>query len=428
MAVAPSGPVVWLIHGTWSRHAEWTHPVSPLVKTLRAALGPDVTIETLVWRGRNRMFDRHSAVEQLCKAVRTRGWSPGRTFAVALATAATSLRTPCCLDPKLFDGVVTLNTPFLNELPRSSRVLGAHAALLVLGALIVPTAYLHQSPALELLLGLLIGAAIALVGVFLFSGAIAIVDASRVSEHTLERFLRTGKWPLAQARESAPVLCINTTDDEPFGWLDAAAALINLPYLLLHRLGFLVIFVGMALLHWFQRWNFGGATVDIILLALRDRRSGTASGPSRFMTDLYDYYTSSPVAITATQLEYFSTWIWDHAPAPALAGIFAFSVVEHYIMFWCMLALVSLLVSFVVRGLAFGAGFSRAALVASLAFRHKVTLTPLNVTNAQLMLMTEAAGTLQHSALHTKEVIGRLAASWFQAASGLPRPEHDSPS
>jgi len=290
-------------------------------------------------------------------------------------------------------------------------VLAVLLVLLVLTVAFLPGLYMHYSIAVEVLVQLAIG--VVLGGLGYWFVVRPAFQHDRSGEPWLENHLDVRK---RGSRSRARLLCITTADDEAFSWLEGVDALINAPYLLLHRVAFPVTLLGLGLAHWVMRWDFGRNTLEWLQLLLGTSRKARET---RIMDAFADFLTWTPPAVTPEYVHLISTRIWEHAAPALLSAAFVGSVVEHYVIFWGLLALLSLGIAFLIRGLAFGSGFGPRAFVACFLTRHKVTLTPLDFQNTELQVQTKSYGLLFHSALHSSWAIGRDIGDWVSRRKRL---------
>jgi hypothetical protein len=120
-----------------------------------------------------------------------------------------------------------------------------------------------------------------------------------------------------------------------------------------------------------------------------------------------------PPALTGDRIHSISTLIWNQAGLLVRFAILAGSTLEYYLVAWSLLAAGSLAASYLVRGFVFGSGFGPRAFIECLLTRHKVTQTPLDFRNVELLLLQPHGGWLLHGALHDKEWIGKLSGDWL---------------
>ena len=396
---------IWLVHGTWASNAAWTDPSGPLSVGLRERFGEDIPIERFTWTGRNRSLDRRLAAEALRDAVLASPLRPGGHLAVAHSHGGNIVIEALQLDPGLFSAVVTLNTPFFALLPRQALTALAQLFLLLLGIRFSSIPYY-----LALYLGLSARGASAL----LFIVQVAVIPlfmwyvlrhdeavADAVSS-ILDK--RVGGFSKDASALAVPALCIVSADDEAFGWLEMADVLINLPYLLLSYLGFVLSLASIGVGHWIFQWNFARPLVE------NWAHYALHSKNSEWLTMLF-----GQTRLSATQLQSVSTALWSAGPWP-LTIAFVSSSAVYYVEFYCVLAVTSLVAAYVVRGVFFGSGWGSAAVLEAYLTRHKVMLTPPAMRSAELRFAGRGKGGLFHSSLHSVKHTGHVVADWFLSA------------
>jgi MFS family permease len=109
-------PSFTLLHGTWARHAAWTHPESKLCGALRKRFGEQTEIHSVDWCGWNNVGTRTKGAEKLCKHLRALELAPDdRHFLIAHShggnVALYALTEPDVA--KRVAGVATIATPYL---------------------------------------------------------------------------------------------------------------------------------------------------------------------------------------------------------------------------------------------------------------------------------------------------------------------------
>ena len=412
----PSTTDIWLIHGTWARHARWAEASSPFCEGLRHNSSIPVETHAFSWTGRNRTFDRRVAAENLRATVRSTTPN-GERFAIAHSHGGNIVTEAMRDDPHLFKAVVTLNTPFFSLLPRSLVTVVLHFLLFLGSATVLPSHFLHQSTFAELAIKLGLDAVVVATGYWFLWRPLMRSNPLDLLSNRLAG-LRSTSEP------DPPILCISATDDEAFTWLDAVDAFLNLPYLLLHRLALPVTLGLLTFAHWWWQWDFSTGALEYSAF-FEDHQSmrseaqrSLASGSlptflSVMKSSLIEWYSWTPPALTGDQIHSASTLIWNHEGSFARFATLTVSTFEYFLVFWTLLAVASLGASYLVRGFVFGSGFGPRAFVECLLTRHKVTQTPLDFTNVELLLVDHSREWLLHSALHGEEGIGALSSDWL---------------
>jgi hypothetical protein len=201
-------------------------------------------------------FDRRVAAENLRADVGATTPTGHQRFAIAHSHGGNVVTEAMRDAPRLFNAVVTLNTPFFSLLPRDLGIVILHLVLLLLSVTVLPAHFLHQSLLKEMAISLGLATFLLASGFwFLLRPLLMSGDSLDFISHRLDS-LRSADEP------DPPMLCISATDDEAFTWLDAIDALLNLPYLLLHRLALPATLVLLAFAHWWWQWDFATGTLE----------------------------------------------------------------------------------------------------------------------------------------------------------------------
>jgi hypothetical protein len=120
--------VVFLVHGTWARGAEWTHDDSMFVKSLRTALEPvEIRVRRLCWTGRNTHGQRLQAAQKLRAEIQKSMHDNDAIPHFIIAHSHGGSVVCYALQDKSLSsavrGVICLGTPFLhvhkNQLPKT---------------------------------------------------------------------------------------------------------------------------------------------------------------------------------------------------------------------------------------------------------------------------------------------------------------------
>lgn len=389
----------WLVHGTWARQAPWTLPRSRLRESLQTAFGGQVSFDVLPWTGGNREADREAAATSLIASAEKAQSKPGLKVVIAHSHGGNIAARAAQLRPDLFDAVITLNTPFVARISRDWSVVLLHLIIFVAAIGFTVSSVVHLNAALEFVLGF--GAIGAVVGVFYrFRGRL---------DSALER-AEADMLRDAMVMGRARVLCISTADDEAFGWLEFADTLINLPFLLLHRVALPVILVGMMAAHYFFQWNFSQDTLENTVASLAAAAQGVPS--SDYMSQMF--FGSVPPAPHFDR-SVASAVIYADFPLPAVVALVLLSTVFYFSLFYAVLAAASVIGVIAIRRLVFGVAIGPNALLHSLIARLKVTLTPAYLRQAELHIVQSGESRwLRHSDPYANPLVLRGMTLWLK--------------
>jgi pimeloyl-ACP methyl ester carboxylesterase len=397
MPIQPYTVFTWLIHGTWARQARWTQEGSPLRTALQNDVPAFVRFKLLPWTGRNRAGDREIAAEKLIDSVEKT--SGGRAVRIVVAHShGGNIGALAARDrPDLFDAVITLNTPFIAPVPRDWSVLVVHLLVLMLGVGVLVNWTLHLNYLVEAAIA--IGVTAAVLGPFFLFRDRLISAAQRVLHDTI----------LSDTYgEQTPVLCISTADDEAFGWLEVIDALINIPFLLLHRIAFPVVFVLMVAFHYFFRWEFATNTLELFSIWAQAAAQSTSLGDFASR-----YFFSTPLVLSDENIKSATSYLYNEAPLGLALWLGLLSSFFYFTASFAILASASLLGSVLLRRVVFGARLGPSAFLYALATRLKVTLTPVYLRRAELLFVQSSESRwLRHSDPYANPDVLRLITGW----------------
>lgn len=403
---------IWLVHGTWARHARWVREGSALRDALAEGLQGTVSFRTHAWTGRNRAKDRREAAERLLASVAQAAADADATFIIAhshggnvavhAAAQAADRRARSLAEGQapLADGVVTLNTPFLAFAPRDRGMLLIHAVALLLATQVLVPRFLSLSPAEGLLIasGILLAASVACFLWFALSGAL-------VAFWTL---LEQPPVVSGGSLSGTDVLSLCTPDDEALGWLEAVDAILNLPYLLLHKVALPVSFLALSLTHYVFRWDF--LHLEWLAAALE-----SGQPPAGFRESLL----SPAPEVSAETVTWVSGWLYEEGSLVALVGALALSTASHFALFWSVLAIACLGTIYLTRGIAFGEGFGAFAMLKAFGFRLKVSPSPWFLSSSEVVLVPgQLRGWLRHSDIYANVSALRHMVDWMNHRIG----------
>ena len=401
--------VLWLVHGTWARHARWTREGSFLRRQLQDQLGPSVSFATFGWTGRNAGRDREGATERLVAAVQASSTAGGRRFAIAHSHGGNVAVQAAVRYPDLFDGVITLNTPFLTSVPRNGFVtilslvlagfalaaLAQRAVIGIVGRALEPLDYLYISLALVPIYAVVIAAVVSLRR--RDSGAVFGLDTTAV---------RYGS-----GRGRTRILCVSFADDEATSWLAAFEALSNIPSLFLHRLMLPISLLTVALLHYVSQWTMSG---PVLLFNIRQIMGeyGEVAGREALVSAI-DSLAS--LRFTPEHVTLFSDFMWRDSSPGLFALVFAESVGSYFITGWAFLGLLSIVGTYGIRAVAFGEGFGIRALAGAFLCRLAVSSTPMVSSELDLVIINQdAAWRLRHSAVYENRGVTAEISKWVK--------------
>lgn len=246
--------VVVLVHGTFARRADWTHPDSPLAKTVTSALGGHVLVRPFNWSGRNSHDERLSWGAKLAeKLVELSHHHPKASLHIIAHShggnvAAYALRSPVIRD--LVKNVVCLGTPFIVAYHRDLRptfhvlrvlsIISSASVALFAAVWIAANgvAFFGLSKDIRdldttwLIVGLPVGTVLG-VGLALFTRRLLLRLDRYVETKFAPRLVRMQKEIVTSLREqfgAVPVLNVQARGDEAAGWLRFVDQFASIPY------------------------------------------------------------------------------------------------------------------------------------------------------------------------------------------------------
>jgi hypothetical protein len=170
------------------------------------------------------------------------------------------------------------------------------------------------------------------------------------------------------------VFCISTADDEAFSWLEFIDVLINLPFLLMHKIAMPAVFFVIMVAHYFLRWDFYTPVLEWVAIMLRRAETSKSFGV------LWGIYWDDPIPLTATNLKAIIAFLYNESLALALFVVFASSVC-YFLSLYAILASASLIASMILRHAVFGMPIKANNILLVMGTRLKVTLTPIYLKN-----------------------------------------------
>lgn len=253
---------ITLIHGTYARNAKWTQDSSTFVKEIKKKF-PRVKIDKFLWTSLNSVEARHRASNTLAKKLINDGEK--NHFIIGHSHGGNiCLHTLRNKDVKV-KGIVTINTPFFYVMKRDLRwilrwmIIGL-ITYSILGILFLLSKNMDNSPLLEDLFPLTKTTILIAIGIFsLLSLAIyGLIKSKLITNWILnvhnERSQELVKKINPVLEFEAPMLCINTGEDEAFNWLQLTDNLANIFPLLLSK--------------WFGRLALIGLAIGLFIIEL----------------------------------------------------------------------------------------------------------------------------------------------------------------
>lgn len=395
---------ICLVHGTFAQNAAWTSDSSSLSKMLSDINGVATKIWPLPWTGRNLEKDRWAATDALRSAfddsdARLKvviGHSHGGNIA-----AQALHREPEDSSKDESYALVTLNTPFLNPIRRSAQIVLFHYLALCFGLALFASDLLQdqfkilQSFTWPIFFGLAILMIIFLPLTFsvLYHVPWWLVGKKPPDKPWLNRLGNKKKTD-----HKTRVLCVATADDEALGWLQFIETVLNFSYLILHRFALPIVLVAIIVGHFTMEFDFsrnaiasGTHTVD-----LADKE---VSGVE---VTLYDYLVG-PQLSDKLDIKSISSDLWkvwndepDSFDTFIIVSMSIISILDYFVRFWAILAILGLFGSHLLRAIAFGTGFGVHSLVATFFIRMCVSPVPMEFRNVEF-LEVDSGGWLRHS-------------------------------
>lgn len=420
MAVSSTGApaAVWLIHGTWARRAKWKGEASPMRAALRAKWGGPLDVTAFEWTGRNRARDRDLAARELAAAVVAAGDS-GPRFAIAHSHGGNVTLQAALAEPSLFDGIVTLNTPFLSAKPRNNLLVLLNFALVDLALFAI--AYNGLLAILGRALGVVEYVVLgALLGAILVVTTIALILGFRRRESGVVTHF--GMDMVLYPRGIHPrVLCIGYADDEAVGWLGALDTLSSLPGLLLHRIAFPLVLLLIAGLHYAFTWELAGPSV-LFNISRFMSEYGAVWGNAA-VAGFLDRIALQNLALLPDDVRELSDFFWTYGSPGLFLRVFPLSVLSYFVTFWALVGLAAFLAGYFVRAVAFGEGFGMAAIASAFMTRLAVSATPMVPCRLDVIHVNEERSRwLRHSDVYDNSTVIEEIVGWMRDASRMDAP------
>ncbi|MEM1437861.1 MAG: hypothetical protein AAF545_10630 [Pseudomonadota bacterium] len=406
---------VILVHGTWARNAAWTQSDGLLSRALSESSEATIRTSGLPWSGRNWEKDRWAATESLSERLRSSdadlkaviGHSHGGNVGAA------AMHQSHHGDDDAGDrALITLNTPFIVPVRRSTEVSLIFVVLLVIAVSTWVNSGIDQhlglaarafSPVIALLIVGLI-AALALWGV---PGAYTLMRRRPAETPWLKRLIAR-----PESDRETRVLCIATADDEALGWLQVTEVLLNLPFLLLHRFALPLVLIAMSAAHFFFEWDFTrNALADFVHIG---RLMKTGDVP--WLQAGASFWIRPPLSddIDAEMVSQLSQGIWEQGGSALVTWLSLVSVVGRFIQFWSVLAVAGLLGNFLLSAVAFGTGLGYRSLIISFFVRMRVSAVPVGFSNVEFVEIDPAkSGWLRHSNAYNDEKVAATIEHWL---------------
>lgn len=246
----PKFIVFTLVHGTFARDATWTKKGSSLRATLREAMKPArVEFRAPEWSGKNQHLMRKRAALTLREGFkRVRAEHPDAKHYVIAHSHGGNVVRLALMDQAadLVDGVVTLNTPFLETVRRDKHAVLQFVKTISLScvlAIIVNAVWGGSSLPYTIATALLAVASLTLLGAFYAHLTLVNRTANRIRLRDSPKKMedRNAFAPEAFLEEWRPAvkqirfLCLACAGDEAISGLSFLEGLANIPHILLHR-------------------------------------------------------------------------------------------------------------------------------------------------------------------------------------------------
>jgi hypothetical protein len=417
MLRATETPAIWLIHGTWARGARWTEHDSPLRSALQSQFGGPVEVSAFNWTGRNTTRDRAAATSQFSAAVHGAGHSRPR-FAIAHSHGGNIALQAALTDSTLFDGIVTLNTPFLAAIPRSNTVVVLNLCLVQFALFAIALNGLQAILGRALTMGehLLL---LAVLGPLLVAAGVMLLVGYRRRESGVV-VTGFGRNVVSYHGGAQPrVLCITYADDEAMGWLGTLDTLSSLPGLFLHRIALPVTLLGVAALHYLFAWQLSGPVVALNIQGLMSEYGATFGAVAAT-----DFVSRLGLQLTPDDVAELSSFVWTFSSGRLFAIVFTQSVLSYFVTLWALVGLSAFLSAYLIRGVAFGEGFGVPAIASALITKLAVSATPMVPCRLDVVFVNEEHSRwLRHSDAYGNPVVMTEILDWMRA--GSPRLERD---
>jgi hypothetical protein len=373
-----------------------------LARTILEQTLPDAHVNVHHWTGRNRVLARREAATSLLNAVTGSAAARRDRYIVAHSHGGNIAVLADALRPGVFKGIVTLNTPFLELSLRNSLTVFLHLACLYSGLVVLLCYAVPMGPLGEIVFG----GAVWSLGGFAIYYLTQLAAAHFPKEH--DTFLRR-QMGMGIREDDAPVLALNSPDDEAYAWLSVAGSLTEIPYLLLHPI-----------------------LIVLSILACAGIFVALDVPPSRLATDwFWGLVTADSFAELLLHQPYPPASRWDLYEAVVRASamdgvdffIYLASAVEYLVLGWAAVAALAFVASYLTRGLVLGASLGLGGILEALFLRQEITPAPLNRRNTVEYRSMEGLAwkSLKHSGLHGDILAWLQVGHWLQRASGSQR-------
>ena len=406
---------VVLVHGTWARDAAWTRSDGLLGRALSESSKATIRTSALPWSGKNSEKDRWAATEALGKRLRSSdaglkaviGHSHGGNIGAA------AMHQPPHSDNDLGDrALITLNTPFIVPVRRSSEVSLIFVVLLVLAVATWVNSGIDQhlglaAQAFSPIISLFIVAVIAALALWGVPGAYALFRRRPAEAPWLGRLIAR-----PETDRKTRVLCIATADDEALGWLQVVEILLNLPFLLLHRFALPLVLIAMSVAHYVFEWDFTRyALADFIHI-----RRLIEAGDVSWLQAGASFWIRPPLGddVDAVMVHQLSQGIWAEGGGLLVTWLSVVSVVGRFVQFWSVLAVAGLLGNYLLGAVAFGTGLGYRSLIISFFVRMRISAVPVGFSNVEFVEIDPAnSGWLRHSNAYNDEKVAAAVEHWL---------------
>lgn len=402
---------VALIHGTFAPNAKWVESPSVMTEEIEKSTGRIPKFFAIRWSGRNSRAQRKMAAEKTVRHLSKSSSESGRAYFIVghshggnIGVEAVHKIWPSGWRPKDLVGLVTLNTPFLIFLMRSSAIIAMQTIFIGIGVLVTIAPmmdWLDVGPVVSRILGPLL--------VLTFIGGVIFLGSSKAIEKKLEN-IRTRHEHRLHVDRHTRVLCISSRDDEAIGWLQLIDNILNFPFLILHPLALLPIFIGIPFLHYFLEWNFSNGAMSVwMFFDTLEFRSVTS-----FVGSFYDALKYLMIWQSEEEIQNFSSMIWETRNHVHVILLVLLSTIANFLMFWALVALVAVVGNYTISGLVFGNGFGMVALATAWVCRLKVTDVPVQFANVEY-ISTDPHTSLRHSSPYDDVNVAHSIGEWIRA-------------
>ncbi|MEO0346677.1 MAG: hypothetical protein AAF229_10500 [Pseudomonadota bacterium] len=406
---------VVLVHGTWARNAAWTQSDGLLGRALSESSEATIRTSALPWSGKNWEKDRWAATEALRERLRSSdaglkaviGHSHGGNIG-----AAAMHQSQYSKDDSGDRALITLNTPFIVPVRRSSEVSLIFVVLLVIAVSTWVNSGIDQhlglvAQAFSPIIALLVVGVIAASALWGVPGAYALLRRRPAETPWLERLIAR-----PETDRETRVLCIATADDEALGWLQVTEVMLNLPFLLLHRFALPLVLIAMSAAHYVFEWDFTRYALAEFVHIGRLMEAGDVS----WLQAGASFWIRPPLSddIDAAMVSQLSRGIWEQGGGLLVTWLSIVSVVGRFIQFWSVLAVAGLLGNYLLGAVAFGTGLGYRSLIISFFVRMRISAVPVGFSNVEFVEIDPAnSGWLRHSNAYTDKKVAAAVEHWL---------------